>query len=281
MSIQRIRQSDRVSISIPVEVFGTDFTGEHFVERTRTVLVSRHGATIILNRKLAPDHELILKRVGANREALVRVVGQIGGRPEGYIYGVALQDLGTNLWNIYFPTITEAEKAVARALLECSHCRNREVVYLNEVETEVFEANLCLTRVCKPCGGSSIWKLTPHELADEPLPDPVPKNPPAALAEPPISPRAQSKRKNLRIQSNMKACIRQPGFDELIVTCEDASRGGICFRSPKRYFMGSRIEVAMPYAAGTANIFVPARIVYAQELQTEAAFKYGVAYLKK
>jgi len=165
MSVQRLRQSDRVSISIPVEVFGTDFAGETFVERTRTVLVSRHGATLILNRKLAPDHELILKRPGLNREALARVVGQIGGRPEGYVYGVALQDLGTNLWNIYFPIMTEAEKAVARALLECSHCRTREVVYLNEVETEVFEANLCLTRVCKPCGGSSIWKLTPRELA--------------------------------------------------------------------------------------------------------------------
>jgi hypothetical protein len=280
MSVQRLRHSDRVSISIPVEVSGTDFTGETFVERTRTVLVSRHGATLILNRKLAPDHELILKRPGANREALVRVVGQIGGRPEGYVYGVALQDMGTNLWNIYFPAMTEAEKAVARALLECSHCRTREVVYLNEVETEVFEANLCLTRVCKPCDGSTIWKLTPHELADEPLPDPAPRKPPTD-DELLISARAQSKRKNLRIKSNMKACIRQPGFDELIVTCEDASRGGICFRSPKRYFMGSRIEVAMPYGAGTANIFVPARIVYAQELQKEATFKYGVAYLKK
>ncbi len=280
MSVQRLRQSDRVSISIPVEVFGTDFAGETFVERTRTVLVSRHGATLILNRKLAPDHELILKRPGLNREALARVVGQIGGRPEGYVYGVALQDLGTNLWNIYFPIMTEAEKAVARALLECSHCRTREVVYLNEVETEVFEANLCLTRVCKPCGGSSIWKLTPRELADEPLAESAPSQP-AAEGEPPISARAQSKRKNIRIKSNMKACIRQPGFDELIVICEDASRGGICFRSPNRYFMGSRLEVAMPYAAGTANIFVPARIVYAQELQKEASFKYGVAYLKK
>jgi hypothetical protein len=184
---------------------------------------------------------------------------------------------------------------VGRALLECSHCKNREVVYMDEVESEVFEANECLQRTCATCGNSSIWKPTPHELPDElpaipvPAEEPQPvveqgsddgKTPPGA-APPEPAERVQSRRKNLRIKSNMPACIRQPGFDEEVVTCEDVSRGGLCFKSNKRYFLGSRIEVAIPYAANAANIFIPARIVYTQELPKESLFKYGVSYLKK
>jgi len=293
MTLERLRRSDRISISIPVEIFGADFTGEHFVEQCKTVVVSRHGATIIVSRKLAADLELILKRPGTKKEALVRVIGQIGGQHEGYVYGLALMDTNVNLWNIYFPELSESQSAVGRALLECSRCKNREIVYMNEVEAEVYEANLALQRNCSACGNSSVWKSVPGELVeDHPVPHPAEgaahpaPEPPAegesagpAHAEPP--PAVVSRRKDLRIKSNMPACIRQPGFDEEVVTCDDISRGGLAFRSSKRYFLGSRIEVANPYAAGAANIFVPARIVFTQELPKEGLYKYGVSYLKK
>jgi len=292
MTLERLRRSDRISISIPVEIFGADFTGEHFVEQCKTVIVSRHGATIIVSRKLAPDLELILKRPGTKKEALVRVVGQIGGQHEGYVYGVALMDNTINIWNIYFPALTDSQSAVGRALLECSRCKNREVVYMNEVEAEVYEANLALQRNCTACGISSVWRSVPGDLTDEPpLPQPAEaaqaEGAPAADGEeaplPPHEPASAviSRRKDLRIKSNMPACIRQPGFDEELVSCDDISRGGLAFRSAKRYFLGSRIEVANPYAAGAANIFVPARIVFTQELPKEGVYKYGVCYLKK
>jgi len=294
MSLERLRRSDRVSISIPVEIFGADFSGEHFVEQSRTVLVSRHGATVIMSRKLGPDLELILRRPGTKKEALVRVVGQIGGQHDGYIYGLALMDQTVNLWNIYFPALSDGQTAVGRALLECGRCKNREIVYMDEVEAEVYEANLCLQRSCPQCGHSSIWKSVPAELVEEAPPPPAEsaaaeqteegEHSAPAAAEPPHAepqPPVVSRRKNLRIKSNMPACIRQPGFDEEVVTCEDVSRGGLCFKSGKRYFLGSRIEVAIPYAAGAANIFVPARIVYTQELTKEGVYKYGVSYLKK
>jgi PilZ domain-containing protein len=293
MTLERLRRSDRISISIPVEIFGADFTGEHFVEQCKTVIVSRHGATIIVSRKLAADLELILKRPGTKKEALVRVIGQIGGQHEGYVYGLALLDSTVNLWNIYFPALSDSQSAVGRALLECSHCKNREIVYMNEVEAEVFEANLALQRNCNACGNSSVWKSVPHELSDDPtapqtsVAESLAKGAPAAKhadeSLPPHEPPTAviSRRKDLRIKSNMPACIRQPGFDEEVVTCDDISRGGLAFRSSKRYFLGSRIEVANPYAAGAANIFVPARIVFTQELPKEGVYKYGVSYLKK
>src|SRR5208282_4088949 len=293
MTLERLRRSDRISISIPVEIFGADFTGEHFVENCKTVVVSRHGATIIVSRKLAADLELILKRPGTKKEALVRVIGQIGGQHEGYVYGLALMDQTVNLWNIYLPDLVDSQSAVGRALLECARCKNREVAYMNEVEAEVYEANLCLQRNCGLCGNSSVWKSVPGELVEDSTAPhaAVEGGPPhgehaaqpaseqAHVAEPPAS--VVSRRKDLRIKSNMPACIRQPGFGEEIVSCDDISRGGLAFRSAKRYFLGSRIEVANPYAAGAANIFIPARIVFTQELPKEGLYKYGVSYLKK
>lgn len=291
MTLERLRRSDRISISIPVEIFGADFTGEHFVEHCKTVVVSRHGATVIVSRKLAADLELILKRPGTMKEALVRVIGQIGGQHEGYVYGLALMDTTVNLWNIYFPALAESQSAVGRALLQCGRCKNREVVYMNEVEAEVYEANMALQRNCSACGNSTVWKFVPGELIeDASVPadaEPAAAGEPGAegegghAAHPEPPPSVVSRRKDLRIKSNMPACIRQPGFDEELVTCDDISRGGLAFRSSKRYFLGSRIEVANPYAAGAANIFVPARIVFTQELPKEGLYKYGVSYLKK
>src|SRR5271154_2363090 len=217
MTLERLRRSDRISISIPVEIFGADFTGEHFVEQCRTVVVSRHGATVIVSRKLAADLELILKRPGTRKEALVRVIGQIGGQHEGYVYGLALMDLTVNLWNIYFPDLVDSQSAVGRALLECSRCKNREIVYMNEVEAEVYEANLALQRTCGACGHSSVWKSVPKELLD----DPVAVAAAASAAKHGVAaasggtseaPPAQeapafviSRRRDLRIKSNMPA----------------------------------------------------------------------------
>jgi hypothetical protein len=78
----------------------------------------------------------------------------------------------------------------------------------------------------------------------------------------------------------MTACIRQAGFGEEVVRVQNVSRGGLRFTSPKTYYEGSRIEVAVPYAPGGPNIFVPARIVRTQELPDTELKEYGVAYMK-
>ncbi|MGA8343195.1 MAG: PilZ domain-containing protein, partial [Candidatus Sulfotelmatobacter sp.] len=92
--------------------------------------------------------------------------------------------------------------------------------------------------------------------------------------------REQNKRKHVRVQVKMKACIRHPGFEEEIVEVKDVSRGGFSFVSSKGYIEGSRIEVAVPYSGGKANIFVAARINRAQELPGKGLTKYGAQYVR-
>jgi hypothetical protein len=92
--------------------------------------------------------------------------------------------------------------------------------------------------------------------------------------------RPENRRKHVRTKVNFKGCVRSFAFGDDIVTCEDISRGGLRFKSRKRYAAKAEIEVAAPYSPGMPGIFVRAQIVYVEELEKERAFRYGVAYLK-
>ncbi len=276
------RRSDRIALAIPVQVVGRDLSGEEFQEKGRTVLVSRHGATVLLNRSLAVDQEIALRALPTNREATVRVVGQVRVEAEGRIYGMAFLDPNTNLWDIYFPPRDEFDKAAGRALLECGGCHVRQVALMNELEVQVFEANRTLSRFCERCSQQTLWVETFHEATpDRPVPtshkapEPSPEPPP-----PPPPKRTKDERRHPRLKTRLRACIRHPGLGEEIVSTENVSRGGLCFKSRRVYFEGTRIEVSIPYAEGGANIFVPARMVRTQNVPGEGVSFYGVEYLK-
>jgi hypothetical protein len=273
VSAEEKRQSDRVIIELMVWLSAKDVAGEEFSEQARTLAISRHGATIVVDRKLAPGQQVTLSRGGNDRTAQARVVGQIGGQAHGLIYGIALPDAGTKLWGIRFPPLAEADQAVLRLLLECTVCQTREVLYLNELEAEVFEANRGLSRPCQRCSAWTDWIQSPHEATAEPSE----ATKPSAPAQSKLT---QEKRKDVRVPLRKQACVRHPGFGEEVVAVEDISRGGLSFVSKKSYLEGSRVEVAVPYSPTTANIFIAGRIVRSRELPEKGFRSYGVAYIR-
>jgi hypothetical protein len=282
MELQPRRRSDRVSYESAIRVFGTDVGGTGFIEEGGTLVLSRHGAAIILKRKLCP-HQVIIIRCETGKEADARVVGQIGRKPAGRVYGVAFLDATVNLWEIDFPPPSESEDAVGHVLLECGHCRSRELVCLDEFEVEVFEASRSISRACKHCQDTTHWKEAAPEPPKEVRPLQVESPAEARQLPPPPSPppRTENERQHVRAKTRVKALIRHAGLGEEIIATENVSRGGLCFRSRKGYYVGSRIEVALPYSPGPANIFVPARIVRTQELPGEYLLaEYGAEYIK-
>lgn len=271
MKEKKLRSTDRVSLAIPLQVSASESPGQSFKESARTLVINRHGATIVVNRKLQPGQLITIQRVGADKDksADARVLGQMGGQENGYVYGVVFSDANVNLWNIKFPPLAESEKAVARLLLECRACQAREVAYLSELEAEVFDANGFVSRSCKQCNAWTSWQQGFHDAS----PDFSPSTRRAPTTH------TKQNRKDLRVQlKKLSACIRQPGFGEEVVRVEDVSRGGLRFLSRNTYYEGSSIEVAIPYTAGAANIFVVARIVRAQESPEKGLREYGVAY---
>ena len=74
-----------------------------------------------------------------------------------------------------------------------------------------------------------------------------------------------------------KACVRS-GVNDDVVSCENMSRGGICFKSRRKYLEGTEIKVAVPYAPGGNAIFVPATIAWVIEVEKDKQYKCGVTY---
>ena len=277
-----VRRSDRISLTLLLEASGRDVHGQEFKDASRTMLINRHGAVIVLDRDLAAEQHIHLRRrapTEVHRESDVRIVGQFGRDKEGYIYGIEI--LGDNdVWGVEFPPLPASSEAVARMLLECNYCRSREVVYLNEVELQGFETNRGIARHCKACGIPSIWTQAPHE-DEKKLAARAARARKAAESMAGATPKVeQRERQRLRLKTRLTACIRQANSDDELAVCEDISPIGMCFRSKRRYDADTPVEVAVPYSPDAANIFLPARIVYSEAMPKAGLFRHGTEYRK-
>ena len=290
-----MRRSSRIPREIAILLVGSDMEGKMFSEQTKTVVLSRHGAGIVSQYALSAEQELILRRLDTDKEAEVRVVGNLGAQGKSYTYGVAFVNPETDLWDIKFPGMTESEREASRVLLQCSSCKVRETVEQSDLESDVYLVNDGIVRTCKRCGSSTYWRRAVDDASGEPVPveiappeaqetaqpvEALPAVPPETEA--PVQPaaRIENKRKHIRTKVNFKACIRSSAFGEDIVTCEDMSRGGIRFKSRKEYIVKTEVEVAVPYSPGTQSIFVRAQIIHVTELKQERRFRCGISYAK-
>jgi hypothetical protein len=277
------RRSDRVSLTLLLEVAGKDANGHEFTQASRTLLINRTGAVIVLQRELAAEQELQVKRQApseAHRQGRARVVGQFGHQKDGFLYGIEILEDNNDLWGIEFPAVADSTEAVARMLLECTYCRSREVAYLNEMELRGFESNRGIARHCKTCGVPSIWTQAPHEDEKKLATRAARTRRSADGAGGSPSGAEQRERSRMRLKTRLTACIRQSGADDELAVCEDISPIGMCFRSKRRYDSGAPIDVAVPYSPDAANIFLPARIVYSEELPKAGLFRHGTEYRK-
>jgi PilZ domain len=277
------RRTDRVSMTLLLEASGNDAHGQPFKSPAKTLIINRHGGVIVLERELKPDQQIHIQRIAASaggRAADVRVVGEFGKQRDGYLYGVEILDSKVDLWGIEFPAAVESGDAVARMLLECCYCHSQEVMYLTELELRAFESNRGVAHHCRTCGVPSIWTQAQQE-DDKKISARSRARRAASEAAPAVSAEEEKRqRQRLRLKTRLTACIRQSGTDDELAVCEDISPVGICFRSKRRYGGGTLVDVAVPYSPDTANIFLPARIVYSEEMPKAGLFRHGTEYRK-
>ena len=266
-----------VAGKVQIEAFGVDLDGRQFVEETWTVTITRDGATIALTNKLAADSELIIRNPVINQEAVARVVDLLKDDIFVQVYGIAFIDSSVNLWQVEFPE-APSKKTMA---MECGSCQTVEAVLLSEIEAEILEAKQSLRRFCACRDSSTIWKQTDRRVAERRVierngGDRRQETPGAQTSSATGNPRDRRKEKRTPIKAN--ACIRCLG-EEVVVQCEDWSRGGFRFTSHKKYPAGMPIQVAVPYVQNGANIFVSALIAYHQEV-SPGIHTQGVAYVR-
>lgn len=280
------RHSERISLSLPIEVWGTDLLGRDFKQKAATKQLARYGGTMILDIAVGPEQVVSVRLLsGRGQEANVRIVGQVGLQAQGHVYGFAFQDeTKATFWGIHFPPLGENEDFLTKVVVECGGCRRGEIVPLNEVEFDVFEANDRITRHCGACRQSTTWKQANFERIESQPPCPTlpgeltSRNiPPTAEATAPASPAADL-RKARRVKVGLKACVLLGGGEQ-IVSVSDLSRGGIRFHSQRKYDMDQWVQVAVPYTIASANIFRPGRIVWRKE-RGGTAFEYGLKFVR-
>ncbi len=277
------RSSDRVALILPIRISGTTVDGHVFSEKARTLLLSRAGALLVTTRHLTPKSEILIRRDNLGKESPAQVVGLVRKHADGFVYGVKLLNPSINLWEINFVPMSEEERAVGRVLLRCSNCGLQEIIYLEEFETEVFHANRFIYHRCNHCCESTIWneiKEDPEEWMREVAPSYSPPPPPP----PPVAhgpPRTKNERRHNRIDCKLMACIRYAShFEDEVLEVDDVSRGGVRFKTRKYLAPGTKIQIAVPYSEGMANIFIPAEIVRMKQIPDKNLYECGAAYIK-
>ncbi|HET7213374.1 MAG TPA: PilZ domain-containing protein, partial [Terriglobia bacterium] len=140
---------------------------------------------------------------------------------------------------------------------------------LDGFELEVLESSESLSRFCRRCTDTTMWKKS-----YEPLPAPQPE-----IEAAPIN--GQERRRELRREVRTVACIRSREFGEELVKVRNVSRSGLCFEGRRTYVKDWKIEVAIPFSSGGGNIFLPARIARVQDVPSGSITLFGVEYVRR
>jgi hypothetical protein len=273
------RQSDRIRYAYRLNIAGKDSSDISFNESSRTEIITRDGGLIVTGLSLATGHVIKLTRGEKSRGA--RIIGQVGIRGDEFLYGVQFVDPSADaFWDVHFPA-TNPDGSAGKSVLQCTKCTRQELLHLSEIEMVVFESMRVIPHHCPQCVLETLWS-EPSIVGDNAL---VSRSEAYNLTETPAARRQRTvnDRKHGRVQMrNIKACVHRPGFEDDIVTVTNLSRGGIGFTSPINYFAGTRIEVAVPYTEGAANVFTPAKIVRVRCRPTaDIPGEFGLEYVKR
>lgn len=275
---KNLRRGERVFLNLRLRVSAPVERGEEFLGEGHTIDVSYRGASIVVEGDLRVGQTIKIRRVDADKEALARVVGYYQDhRSTGRVFGVALSDQDSNLWDIVFPPAAGLEDAVLRSLLQCVACGRLEVSYLNEFESDLFLNHHSVARLCGECGGWTTW-TRPYRGIPVGC-DPSVSRDSAELDVQDSELRNLPKRSERRLRTETVGCIRNLSFGNEVVLVSRLAREGVNFFSSNQYPEGASIEMAIPYTSKAPNIFSLVRIVGARREKQGSLTEYRAAYL--
>jgi hypothetical protein len=267
------RRSDRLMLTVPLQVHGRDPKGEDFTEEARTVTLNRHGARIQISRPLISGQTIRINNLVSHREVAFRVVGPVSPRTEkGGEWGVECQDHKLNLWGIQFPPVASDEDD-STALMECRNCHNIAVLHLSLVEVEVLETSGLISKPCESCKRTTTWGYAERQVAMG-----APPGEAAMLAEADKAASGAEQRRHRRVSLQLPVLIRDYYGGVEITKSQNVSKGGFCFTSERDHLIGEGVLVACPYSASEHSIEVHGKIVRRTDVRGTQQRVYGVRY---
>lgn len=259
---------------IEVEVIGSDLQGKQFFVRSRTLAVHENGVSVQLAKKLALGSNVIVRNSDTDEEFAAVVINASPGAKSADVYRLEFQKtLHEVVRTLDLTPSPSAPAGIVR--LECSFCHSVSPIPLSEMDLEIFASTHELIRYCETCCASTEWR----EFREDRGATRSKQSSASTGSGDESSAPARERRQNRRTVMRAMACVRFSGT-EIVVECEDISKGGFRFKSSREYPGGTRVEVAVPYTKSSTNIFCPATISYCQKLP-EGKFRQGVNYLKR
>jgi hypothetical protein len=310
---QRARRSGRMVLSVPILLIGSNSEGKVFTEKTQTVVVSRHGAGILSRNKLMAEQLLVLREEATNREAEIRVVGEIGQQGEMNAYGVAFVDATLHFWQTTFPAGTASVERPATLLLECGGCGDVTELTNGDYEYDICAIHGGLAQYCGECGLLTVWRRTEKAartkrseaaearkveleaavgtetthrqsaVSGESKTTFAAAEAKSNAAETATATVTEERRSRVRAKVNFFACVRTNEFGDEVVRCIDMSKGGVSFRGAQVYTVSMPVEIAVPFAKNEPGVtpwFVRGRIA---NIFTDknGAQRCGVEFLRR
>jgi PilZ domain len=272
------RRSDRILLTIPLSVEGTDGNGRTFQANAQTLVLNRHGGRVRVSRRLEAGQTVRIVNLVSRRSTDFRVMGPVSPfSDQGGEYGVEYLRPMEDIWGIQFPPLRDGESEKSNALLECRKCGQVSLVPVSLVEVEVLETSGILTRHCETCGATSQWSHTRKQIS-MPEPPGVPGEVPGKALSPPARENERRRFRRVSLQLPVRICDYDGGVE--VTRSENISKGGFCFVSEKGYQLGQGIMVTCPYNSTGENIEVRARVVSCSETKGNSRKVYGVQFLE-
>ena len=272
---QKKRCSERVLLTIPVQVVGTDVKGKPFNERTFTLVINRQGGSINLRSSPRVGDHITITNLQTKKSCPFKVCVSPktlrGGAAE---WGVRSLELNPDFWGVRFPEREDhgSVQVYISAVIECVTCHYREMVELKEGQFGSLAERGVLIRDCHKCGGAKEWKFGVFEGGMEGTLLPNLESDTSTVSVP----AGEEKRRDKRLIVKLPITIRhEDGRVERSVT-ENTSESGACFASSLDLGVGDVVFLTYASNSGAVEKETPARVMWRRGARDAAVSFYGV-----
>lgn len=274
------RRSERLFLTLPIRVSGTDPKGRDFSEDCISINVSRHGARIRLRNALTVDDVIHITNLKNGQAAPFRVVARVSEpQPDAEYtdWGVESLDPATEIWGVELRD-NPLEETAFSAVLQCNNCTIMSSFLLSHKEVGAIGASAFITRPCPRCGRETVWTYVASDRRQVPVPSSdarrLAKEDAAKTKEERRAEEErrgeQERRRDRRLAIRVPIRIRTPEGEEEISTTVDMARKGLRFLGAKAYSVGSLLFVTAPYRVGEEPIEMKAMVESVEEAPESA-----------
>lgn len=280
------RISERLQIAIPLRVLSFDpehFETGGFSEDTRTLFVSRSGASLPLRNSVVVGDSLRIINLSNHSEADFRIVGALGTSQDGAcIWAVEFPERKDDFWGVECPP-QDAEIFEIADILECRACGKKANHRLTFMELEVLLSTGIVIFNCDSCDKPTYWvdASSDRPLSNLPALDSVAPPPRVLESEKAEEKKNAEKRAVKRSSLKFSILVRNQAGEQEVSKVVDISKSGVNVSLYMKLDVGDKVKMICPYDPRSGGIEQTAEVRWRSRYYSEDFPRsYGLRYIR-